>query len=250
VVYRIERVPGLRVAALGWVLALDLMSSNSQAQSASSAARPSAAIKGQPLVAVPPRGAPSQVPITSGAGPVTPAAAAPTTSGISPLNPTPGEFQKAEPVAPLAAFDSLLSRVVALRSRIAALTSVLFASRLRVELVAQDESARIASLSLSLDGGVIYAAPAQAHFERAEVVYEHAVAPGPHVLGIEIQRRDPGHPQYSAWQSSRFVVIVPETKQLWTRLELEDESSMGEASDPAEAGRYELRVKLDVEVGE
>jgi len=43
---------------------------------------------------------------------------------------------------------------------------------------------------------------------------------------------------------------VPEKRLLWTRLELEDESSMGEDFAEDEAGRYELSVRLEVEVSE
>jgi hypothetical protein len=143
-----------------------------------------------------------------------------------------------------------MSRVAALRSRIAALTATMFSSKLRIELRATGDSVRLEALRVSLDGGVLYTAPAQAFFERAEVIYEHAVAPGPHVLGVEVERRDLRQPQFSTWQLSRFVVVVPEQRTLWTRLELEDESSMGEDFVEDEAGQYELRVRLEAEVGE
>jgi hypothetical protein len=43
---------------------------------------------------------------------------------------------------------------------------------------------------------------------------------------------------------------VPEQRTLWTHVELEDESSMGEDFAEDEAGQYELRVRLEAEVGE
>jgi hypothetical protein len=251
-VYCIGRLTGVRAAGLGGVLALGLISVDGWGQARSSAPRPTVELK-----ATPQPGAPAQpLPVAAPALPGTASAAsgsaprAAQAPGMSPLNPAPEEFPKTEPSATLAPLDALLSRVVALRSRIAALTSALFSSQLRVELGALGDAVRLESLSLTLDGGVIYAAPAQARFEHGELVYEHAVAPGPHILGVEVARHDRARPQFSTWQSSRFVVIVPESKQLWTRLQLEDESSMGEASDQNAAGRYELRIRLDIEVGE
>lgn len=168
----------------------------------------------------------------------------------SPLNPQPSEFPKNEPSANAPALDALLSRVAALRSRIAALTTALFSSKLRVELRSAGDDVRLKSLSVSLDGGVVYTAPAQAFFERPEIVYEHAVAPGPHVIGIEVERHDATRPEFSTWQASRFVVVVPEKRILFTRLELEDESSMAEDFDEDEAGEYDLRIRLQAEVGD
>jgi hypothetical protein len=166
------------------------------------------------------------------------------------LNPSPDEFPAAQAAAISTPLDALLSRVAALRSRIAALTSALFSSKLRIELISTGDGARLKSLAISLDGGMIYHAPARASFERAELVYEHAVAPGPHIVGIEVERHDLERPQFSTWQSSRFVVIVPEKKQLWTRLSLEDGSSMGQEFEADAAGQYDLRVQLHAEVGE
>jgi hypothetical protein len=143
-----------------------------------------------------------------------------------------------------------MSRVAALRTRIAALSAALFSSKLRIELRSAGDGVRLETLRVSLDGGVVYTAPAQAFFDQPQIVYEHAVAPGPHVVGVEVERKDAQQPQFSTWQSSRFVVNVPEKRLLWTRLELEDESSMGEDFAEDEAGRYELSVRLEVEVSE
>ena len=143
-----------------------------------------------------------------------------------------------------------MTRVTALRSRIAALGATLFSSKLRIQLRAPSEGARIKRLQVSLDGGVVYSAPAQAVFDQPEVVYEHAVAAGPHVIAVELERQDPSRSEFSSWQSSRFVVVVPERQLLWTRLDLEGESTMGEKFAEDQAGRYELGVRLEVEAGE
>lgn len=143
-----------------------------------------------------------------------------------------------------------MTRVTALRSRIAALSATLFSSKLRIELRATSDSARLKALRVSLDGGVVYTAPTQAAFEQPQLVYEQPVAAGPHVIAIELERQDVRQPQYSTWQSSRFVVVVPERRLLWTRLDLEGDSTMGEEFADEQAGRYELGVRLEAEVGD
>jgi hypothetical protein len=166
------------------------------------------------------------------------------------LNPTPAEFPKTDTGLQGPAFDTLMSRVAALRSRIAQLSALMFSSKLRIELRARGESVRIEALRVSLDGGVVYTAPKQNVFEQPEIVYEHSVAAGPHVVAVEVERRDLRQPQYSTWQASRFVVVVPEQRLLWTRLELEGASSMGEDFAEDQSGNYELGVRLLAEVSE
>jgi hypothetical protein len=140
--------------------------------------------------------------------------------------------------------------VAALRSRIAALAGALFSSKLRIEVRAEGASVRLESLHVSLDGGLVYTAPPRSGFEQAEIVYEHPVAPGQHVVAIAVERHDARNAQFSTWQESRFVVLVPEKKLLWTRFELEDESSMGEDFAEDNEGKYQLVVKLIAEVND
>lgn len=166
------------------------------------------------------------------------------------MNPAPAEFPATSPALGTPQLDALLSRAAALRSRIAALTSSLFSSKLRIEVRAAGDGVQLQALHVSVDGGVVYSAPARSGFEQPEVVYEHAVAPGPHVVSIEVERRDALNPQFSTWQESRFVVLVPERKALWTRLELDDESNMAEDFAEEDEGQYELRVKLLAEVND
>ena len=140
--------------------------------------------------------------------------------------------------------------MAALRSRLAALTDALFSSKIRVELRSTGDDVRLNALSVSLDGGVVYTAPEQAFFQEPELVYEHAVAPGLHVLGVQVERQDRRGAQYSTWQVSRFVVLVPEGRQLSARVELEDDSSMAADFPEDQEGQYELSVKLRVEAEE
>jgi hypothetical protein len=187
----------------------------------------------------------------TGAAAAAPAGAVPATAPTaSPLNPSPDEFPKPATAPAGSEIDALMSRVAALRSRIAALSAALFSSQLRIEVRSAGDSVRVKALRVSLDGGVVYTAPSQVVFEQPEVVYEHAVAAGPHVVAIEVERQDIRQPQFSTWQASRFVVVVPEQRRLWTRLTLDAESSMGEDFAEDEAGQYELSVRLNAEVAE
>lgn len=186
------------------------------------------------------------------------AADSPPTSvpNASRLNPQPAEFPQASGAATESAgavaarLDQLLSRVAELRGRIAALTTTLFSSRLEVAVRTEGSGVALASLRVTLDGGTIYTAPDQTFFEDPVTVYEHAMAPGPHVLGVEIERHERSDRRFSTWQSSRFVIVVPEKQRLRTRLELTDESDMAEPFSDDRSGRYELGVRLRVEVAE
>jgi hypothetical protein len=237
-------------SALGAAVCFATAIPNARAQTPAAGMAATASAGGAVVLepAVPPTGPASAAAPARAPGSVAPSAAAATRP--SPLNPTPAEFPKTNPAPSTSELDGLLARVAALRSRIDALSNAMFSSRLRVEVRAGGDTVRLEALHVSLDGGVVYTAPPRAVFDRPEVVFEHAVAPGAHVVAIEVERHDAQNPQFSTWQESRFVVLVPEKKLLWTRLELEDESSMAEDFHDDHAGKYLLSVKLQAEVNE
>ena len=147
-------------------------------------------------------------------------------------------------------YDKLLGDIAALRSRVAALTTTLFASKLRVVVETKGDDARLASFNITLDDGVVFAAPDRFSAEDERVVYEHAVAPGHHVVGVEIERYDARNKEFRTWQSSRFSVVIPESKLVDTHLTIVDDSDMA-ADFPDDAdGQYDLRVKLRARVVE
>jgi hypothetical protein len=239
---RRSATPGARRSGIACLLALAALSTELNAQT--TAVPPAAPA---PASAAAP-GATTAGP--AGASPAAPAGAMGTAAPArpSPLNPTPAEFPSTSPAPSTSQLDALISRVAALRSRIAALASTMFSSKLRIEVRAVGDTVRLESMHVSVDGGVVYSAPSRAVFDQPAIVYEHAVAPGSHVVSIEVERHDARNPQFSTWQESRFVVLVPEKKLLWTRLELEDESSMAEDFEEDNEGQYQLRVKLLAEV--
>jgi hypothetical protein len=168
----------------------------------------------------------------------------------SPLTPAPAEFPSGVAKPPPFEYDKLLGDIAALRSRVSALTTTLFASKLRVVVETRGDDARLSSLNVTLDDGVVFAAPDRFSADEERTVYEHAVAPGHHVVGVEIERYDARNKEYRTWQSSRFSVIVPESKLVQTHLVIIDDSDMAEDFADDADGEYDLRVKLRARVVE
>jgi hypothetical protein len=162
----------------------------------------------------------------------------------SPLTPAPGEFPTAAPKPPPVAYDKLLADIAALRSRVAAVTTTLFSSKIRVVVELDGDDARVSNLKITLDDGIVYAAPDRFSAEEPQVVYEHAVASGHHVVGVEIERYDVRNRQYRTFQTSKFSVVVPESKRLETSITVEDDSDMAEDFPDDQDGEYDLNVRL------
>jgi hypothetical protein len=166
----------------------------------------------------------------------------------SPLTPKPEEFPSALAKPPPFEYDKLLGDIAALRSRVAALTTTLFASKLRVVIETKGDDARLASFSVTLDDGVVFAAPANFAADDERTVYEHAVAPGHHVVGIDIERYDARNKTFRTWQSSRFSVVIPESKLVDAHVKIIDDSDMADDFPSDSDGEYDLRVKLRARV--
>lgn len=168
----------------------------------------------------------------------------------SPLTPRPEEFPTGNATPPPFAYDKLLGDIATLRSRVAALTTTLFASKLRVVVETRGDDARVAAFHVTLDDGVVFAAPERFIAEDERTVYEHAVAPGHHVLGVEVERYDARNKEFRSWQGSRFSVVVPENKLVDAHVTLIDDSDMAEDFPDDHDGEYDLRVKLRARVVE
>jgi hypothetical protein len=167
---------------------------------------------------------------------------------LSPLNPEANEFSDGGTQAPPVEYDKLLGDIAALRSRVSALTTTLFASKVRVVVETRGDDARIASFTLTLDDGVVFTAPERFTADDERTVYEHAVAPGHHVIGVDIERYDARDKEYRTWQSSRFSVVVPESKLVDAHLIIQDDSNIAKDFPSDQDGRYDLRVRLRARV--
>ena len=168
----------------------------------------------------------------------------------SPLTPEPNEFPQGAPKPPPVAYDKLLADIAALRGRVAAVTTTLFSSKLRVLVGVEGDDARIATFRVTLDDAVAYSAPERLGGGEPQVVYEHAVAPGHHMLGVEIERYDARNREYRTYQASKFAIVVPESKHLETSFRIKDDSDMADDFPDDQDGEYDLRIRLRARVVE
>jgi hypothetical protein len=160
----------------------------------------------------------------------------------SPLNPAPNEFSDAGMPLPPIDYDRLLTELSSLRARAAAVSDVLFHARLAITLKTNGEHARLASLTVALDDGIVWSSPPSFRADDATTVYEHSLAPGRHAVAIEVERHDDRDDTFRSWQKSRFIVDVPADGLLLFDAKLEDDSSMGGDFRNDLKGRYDLRI--------
>jgi hypothetical protein len=177
-----------------------------------------------------------------------PKPAATTETKLSPLNPEANEFPDGGSQTPPVEYDKLLGDIAALRSRVSAVTTTLFASKVRVVVETRGSDARVANFTVTLDDGVVFTAPDRFVAEDERTVYEHAVAPGHHVVGIDIERFDARNKEYRTWQSSRFSVVIPESKTVDAHVIIQDSSDMAKDFPSDQDGEYDLRVRLRARV--
>jgi hypothetical protein len=162
---------------------------------------------------------------------------------LSPLNPAPNEFSDAGPPAATVDYDRLLADIASLRARVAAVSDTLFHSRIAISVQSESDHARIASLLVSLDDGVVWSQPASFRTSDETVVYDHAAAPGHHAVTVDVERRDDRNDAFRSSQRSRFVVDIPEGERLFVAIRLEDGSNMGGDFPSDKSGRYELKIR-------
>ena len=180
------------------------------------------------------------------AGPVPPPAQAPEMSDggkLSPLNPAPNEFSDAGQAPASIDYDRLLADLASLRARAAAVSDVLFHSRLAVSIETSGDHGRITGMSIGLDDGTVWSAPPTFRASDATTVYEHAVAPGHHAVTVDVERHDDRDDTFRSSQRSRFIVDVPADGRLSLEIKLWDDSSMGGSFPSDKKGQYDLRVR-------
>ena len=189
---------------------------------------------------------PAVVPSAGDAGPVAPPAQMMSGDGgkLSPLNPAPNEFSDAGPPTLTVDYDRLLADIGSLRARVAAVSDTLFHSRIAVALETSGDHGKIASLTVSLDDGVVWTSPSAFRADDPTTVYDHAVAPGHHAVTVDVERRDDRNDTFRSTQRSRFVVDVPADERLGVEVKLWDDSNMGGDFPSDKKGSYELRVRM------
>jgi hypothetical protein len=188
-----------------------------------------------------PGASPGTTPID--AGPVAaPASESSPGARLSPLNPTAAEFSDGGAAPAPVDYERLLSDLASLRARVAAVSDTLFHSRIAISVETSGDASRIASLSVSLDDGVVWTSPSSFRADDATIIYDHAVSPGNHAVTVDIERRDRTIDTFRSAQRSRFVVDVPADQRLALELKVWDDSNMGDFTKDRQ-GHYELRVR-------
>ncbi len=191
--------------------------------------------------------------------PTTPPAAAVQTQGSEPPpasaepSSTPAsEFDPGPPppdLSPIRAdYVALMDDMVQARMRVHALGNELFRTRIRIEL--QDRTGGLVTLArivVHLDGAPVF--QSDGPVERADQgreLFVGALAPGPHVLTIEVEQRarDGEEFRYSLRESFRFQVVRERLSEV--TLVLEDASDMARSFPAAGEGRYEVRTRMRV----
>jgi hypothetical protein len=164
----------------------------------------------------------------------------------SPLNPQAQEMpgsSTADAGTPID-YDRLLADIAALRARVAAVSDSLYQSRVAVAIQTDGDHGRIARLTVSLDDGIVYTAPATFSASDLTVVYDHAVAPGRHAVTLDVDRKDSRDDAFRTSQRSRFTVDVPRDNRLEVQVKIVDDSSMGGDFPADKSGKYDLRFKV------
>jgi hypothetical protein len=120
----------------------------------------------------------------------------------------------------------------------------LYQSRISLGLQTDGDHGKIAKLTVSIDDGVVYTAPATFAASDMTTVYDHAVAPGRHAVTIDVDRKDDRDEAFRTSQRSRFTVDVPRDNKLNVEIRVIDDSSMGADFGSDRSGKYDLRFRV------
>ncbi len=180
-----------------------------------------------------------------------PSAAGDSANSSASSSPTPAPAAvSAEESAKLAGLRSelttLMDELVEARSRAAIVGKTLFKTRMAVRLqnLAGPDPV-LAKVVLKLDGAAIYRGDAASlGGDEARNVFEGFVAPGPHVLGVELEQRARDDAAYGYTLRESYRIQAPREKQTELTLVLDDDSDMaGDFPDDGD-GKYDVRMRL------
>jgi hypothetical protein len=176
-------------------------------------------------------------------------APAPSGSPVSPLTPRPDEAPPVKASAkPAASYDELMAEIATLRARVSMVGNAVWKSRMKVTFRMRGSHARIAWAHLSLDGARVWSSPKGFAAEDDTAIFEGGVAPGPHAVTLEIERRDDRDETYKSIEKTTVTLTVPNGKTLDVESRLDDDSSMGGDFPSGESGKYDLALKIKAKV--
>ncbi len=145
-------------------------------------------------------------------------------------------------------YVALMDELVQARMRVSALGAELFQTRITIDL--QDrtgDATNLARLVVHLDGAAVYQSDGNAEgLDDGREVFSGSLAPGPHVLRIEVEQRarqDEAF-RYTLQEDFRFQVVRERLSEV--TLVLEDGSDMASSFPSGGEGRYEVRTRMRV----
>ncbi|MGE0785098.1 MAG: hypothetical protein AB7S26_05370 [Sandaracinaceae bacterium] len=152
-------------------------------------------------------------------------------------------------ISPIRAdYVALMDDLVQARMRVHALGSELFRTRITVDVEDRTgDRVTIARIVVRLDGAPVYQrdGPIEGGSDGARL-FEGALAPGPHVLRLELEQRQRENDayRYTLEESFRFQVVRERLNEV--TLVLEDGSDMASSFPSGGEGRYEVRTRMRV----
>ena len=196
------------------------------------------AAQATPDAATPPA-TPPAVPVAT---PAPTPAPTPTPEVVDP-GPTPPD------VSPLREeYVALMDEMVQARGRVAELGRELFQTR--VAVMVQDRAGddqTLARFVVELDGAPIYRSDGEiAGGGEGTRIHEGALAPGPHVLTLEVEQRAREDAEYRYVMRDTFRFIVVRERLTEITIVLEDDSDVATSFRSGGEGRYDVRTRVRI----
>ncbi len=144
-------------------------------------------------------------------------------------------------------FTTIMDELVQLRSRTAVLGRQLFNTRfrIRVENRAADDN-NLERIVLTLDGAPVFQGGAGDVSEDAQQVFDGFAAPGPHVLGVEVEQRQRADAEFRYTLRDTYRFPIERDQATEVTIILEDDSDMGEDFEDDGEGEFDVRTRLRV----
>jgi hypothetical protein len=145
-------------------------------------------------------------------------------------------------------FSQIMDELVQLRLRTATLGEQLFHTKLRVVVQnrASDDNT-LQRIRLTLDGAPVFnAGVGEFAGEDGREVWQGFAAPGPHVIGVEVEQRQRADDEfrYTMRDTYRFTVIRERLTEI--EIVLDDDSDIGEDFEDDEEGEFDVRTRFRV----
>lgn len=180
---------------------------------------------------------------------------APPAEGALPAEPSSTPTEEHDPgpappdVTPIRTdYVALMDDLVQARMRVSALGAELFRTRIRVDL--QDRTGdhvNLARFVVHLDGAPVFQSDGPVeNAQNGREIFTGSLAPGPHVLTLEVEQRsreDEAY-RYTLRESFRFQVVRERLSEV--TLILEDGSDMARSFPTGGEGRYEVHTRMRV----